>query len=173
MVPTSLELYVVRHAIAAERGPEYPDDDLRPLTADGADRFRRAVAGLREFGVTLDIVLSSPLLRARETADLLVAGLRPKPRLVVTDALAPKHRLAEVVAAVASAASTGRGVSRIALVGHEPDLGEMTARLLGAKGAIEFRKGAICRVDVDRAMPAGPGTLRWFLPPRALRGLAR
>ncbi len=48
----------------------------------------------------------------------------------------------------------------------------MAAKLLGARGTMEFRKGAVCRIDVDRAMPSGPGTLRWFLPPRALRGLA-
>lgn len=172
MAPTSLELYLVRHAVAAERGPDYPDDALRPLTPEGVDRFTRAVAGLRALGVTLDVVLASPLQRARETADVLVAGLRPKPKLVVTDALAPDHKLADVLAAVARVASTGRGASRIGLVGHEPDLGEMAAKLLGARGAVEFRKGAVCRIDVDRAMPAGPGTLRWFLPPRALRGLA-
>lgn len=172
MAPTSLELYLVRHAVAAERGPDYPDDNLRPLTEEGVTKFARAVAGLREFGVTLDVVLTSPLQRARETADLLVAGLRPKPKLVVVDALAPDHTLAEVMAAVGKVASSGRGASRLALVGHEPDLGAMAARLLGARGTMEFRKGAVCRIDVDRAMPSGPGTLRWFLPPRALRGLA-
>lgn len=172
MAPTSLELYLVRHAVAAERGPDYPDDNLRPLTQQGVTKFARAVAGLRAFGVTLDVVLTSPLQRARDTADLLVAGLRPKPKLVVVDALAPDHTLAEVLAAVAKVASTGRGASRLALVGHEPDLGAMAAKLLGARGTMEFRKGAVCRIDVDRAMPSGPGTLRWFLPPRALRGLA-
>lgn len=172
MAPTSLELYLVRHAVAAERGPDYPDDRLRPLTDEGVTKFARAVAGLREFGVTLDVVITSPLQRARETADLLVAGLRPKPKLVVVEALAPDHTLAEVMTAVGKVASTGRGASRLALVGHEPDLGAMAARLLGARGTMEFRKGAVCRIDVDRAMPSGPGTLRWFLPPRALRGLA-
>jgi phosphohistidine phosphatase len=172
VAPTSLELYLVRHAVAAERGPDYPDDNLRPLTQQGVTKFARAVAGRRAFGVTLDVVLTSPLQRARDTADLLVAGLRPKPKLVVVDALAPDHTLAEVLAAVAKVASTGRGASRLALVGHEPDLGAMAAKLLGARGTMEFRKGAVCRIDVDRAMPSGPGTLRWFLPPRALRGLA-
>ncbi len=61
---------------------------------------------------------------------------------------------------------------RLALVGHEPDMGELAARFLGARGHIEFRKGAVCAIDVDGAMPAGPGTLRWFLPPRVLRRLA-
>jgi len=170
--PTSLELYLVRHAEAAPRGREYPDDAARPLTEEGADRFRRAVAGLRAAGVELDLVLTSPYVRARETADVLVAGLRPKPRLLVVEALMPGRKPSEVVAAVTRHAAAGRGASRIALVGHEPGLGELAARLLGARGALEFKKGAVCRLDLDRAMPNGPGTLRWFLPPRVLRGLA-
>lgn len=170
--PTSLELYLVRHGVAALRGPDYPDDADRPLTEEGVDRFRRAVAGLRATGVQLDLVLTSPYVRARDTAELLGAGLRPKPKVVVVEALAPGQRPAEVVAAVAHHSAAGRGASRLALVGHEPDLGVLAGRLLGAKGRFEFKKGGVCRIDVDRAMPAGPGTLRWFLTPRVLRGLA-
>lgn len=170
--PTSLELYLVRHAVAAERGPDYPDDAERPLTDEGVERFRRAVAGLRDLGVQLDLVLSSPYVRARETAELLCVGLKPRPKLIEVAALACDGKPADVVAAVARYSAAGRGASRIALVGHEPDLGELAARLLGAKGRVEFKKGAVCRIDVDRAMPAGPGTLRWLLTPRVLRGLA-
>jgi phosphohistidine phosphatase len=90
----------------------------------------------------------------------------------VAEALAPGRKPAEALALIAKYAAAPRGASRLALVGHEPDLGELAARLLGAKGVIEFKKGAVCRLDVDRAMPAGPATLRWFLPPRVLRGLA-
>ena len=169
---TSLELYLVRHAVAAERGADYPDDALRPLTDAGVERFRRAVSGLRDLGVQLDLVLASPYARARETAELLAVGLRPRPKLVVVDALAAGETATGVIAAIAKHSTTGRGASRIALVGHEPDLGELAARLLGAKGRIEFKKGAVCRIDVDRAMPSGPGTLRWFVTPRMLRDLS-
>lgn len=171
-MPTSLELYLVRHAVAALRGPDYPDDAERPLTPEGVDRWRRSAAGLREIGVAVDVVLSSPLVRAQETAEILAATLKPKPRLTVAEALAPGRKPAEALALIAKYAAAPRGASRLALVGHEPDLGELAARLLGAKGLVEFKKGAVCRLDVDRAMPAGPATLRWFLPPRVLRGLA-
>ncbi len=171
-LPTSVELYLVRHAVAADRGPEFPDDDLRPLTAEGDERWRRAVAGLREFGVRLDVVLSSPLVRAVQTAERLSTGLRPHPRMLVVDALAPGGTTADIVAAVAAAAGAGRGASRLALVGHEPDLGELAATLIGARRALEFKKGGVCRIDLTRAAPTGPGVLRWFLPPRVLRGLA-
>jgi phosphohistidine phosphatase len=171
-VPTSLELYLVRHALAAERGPDYPDDARRPLTPEGVTRWRRSVGGLRELGVVLDLVLASPLVRAHETAELLAAGLKPKPRLVTCEALTAGRKVSEALAVIAKYAAAPRGASRIAMVGHEPDLGELAARLLSAKGQIEFKKGAVCRIDIDRAMPAGPGALRWLMPPRALRGLA-
>ena len=63
-----LELYLVRHAIAAERGPKYPDDRKRPLTPEGIKRFKDAVHGLVALDLELDVILTSPLTRAEETA---------------------------------------------------------------------------------------------------------
>ena len=163
-----IELYLVRHAVAAERGPKYPDDRLRPLTPAGAKQFAKSVAGLSEMDVVIDFVLTSPLVRARETATLLAAGLKPKPALVEIEALSPGGRHQAVIEAVKSHAKRHR---RLALVGHEPDLGELAARLLGARGSVEFKKGAVCLIQVDGATPGGPGTLRWMLTPKALRAL--
>jgi phosphohistidine phosphatase len=162
----TFEVYLVRHAIAAERGPNYPDDRERPLTSEGVQRFKQAVEGLKDFDVTLDLVLTSPLQRAAHTAELLVAGIGGKPRLDTLDALAPDGRMSQVLEAIAKASKKSR---HIALVGHEPDLGELAARLLRARGTVEFKKGAVCCIELDGAMPNGPGTLRWLLPPRALR----
>jgi len=135
---TSLELYLVRHAVAAARGPEYPDDDTRPLTAAGIERWRTSVAGLRRFGLRVDVVLTSPLMRATDTATILAAGVKPKPQMITVDALAPGARVSDVVAAVIAHAGARRA-SRLALVGHEPGLGELAAKLLGARGAVEFK----------------------------------
>ncbi len=164
-----LEIYLVRHAVAAERGPKYPDDRLRPLTPEGVKRFRQSVKGLSKFGVEIDQVLTSPLVRARDTATLLASALKPKPPIEEIEALAPGGRHVAIVEAIKASAKRHR---RLALVGHQPDLGEFTARLLGSRGGVEFRKGAICLIDVDSATPGGPGTLRWFLPPRALRAIS-
>jgi len=164
----SIELYLVRHAIAAERGPNYPDDRKRPLTPEGIARFKRTVQGLSRYGVTLDLVITSPLLRASQTAELLVAGIGGKPRLETLDALAPGGRMTVVLEALGMYARRAR---QLALVGHEPDMGELAARLLRARGTIEFKKGAVCCLLLDAAAPTGPGTLKWLLPPRVLRKL--
>lgn len=163
-----IELYLVRHAIAAERGPKYPDDRLRPLTPSGSKQFAKSVPGLAEIGVVIDFVLTSPLVRARETATLLAAGLKPKPAIVEIEALAPGGRHQAVIEAIKSHAKRHK---KLALVGHEPDLGELAARLLGARGSVEFKKGGVCFIQMDGATPGGPGTLRWMLPPKALRAL--
>ena len=165
----TIEIYLVRHGLAAERGPKYPDDRLRPLTPAGVKNFAESVPGLAELGVAVDFVLTSPLVRARETATLLAAGLKPKPAIVEVEALAPGGRHQAVIEAIKTHAKRYR---RLALVGHEPDLGELAARLLGARGMIQFKKGGVCAIDVDGATPGGPGTLRWLLTPRALRALA-
>jgi phosphohistidine phosphatase len=166
----TIELYLVRHAIAAERGPKYPDDRLRPLTNEGRKRFEESIPGAVCAGVELDLVLTSPLVRAQETAAILANGLRPRPSVQELEALAPGGRHALLVEAITKFAKRHR---RIAMVGHEPDLGEFGARLIGARGTIEFKKGAICAIDLDGATPGGPGTLRWLLPPRVLRGLGK
>ena len=165
-----IELYLVPHAIAAERGPNYPDDRERPLTSEGIVRFKRVVEGLKDLDVKPDLVLTSPLVRAMHTAELLVAGIGGKPRLEPLEGLAPGGRMAQVLEAIAK---YSRRAKKIALVGHEPDLGELAARLLRARGTIAFKKGAVCCIEVDGAMPTGPGTIHWFLPPRALRKIGR
>ena len=161
------ELYLVRHAIAADRGDEWPDDTKRPLTVRGINRFKQVVRGLRRLGVELDEVWTSPLVRARQTADLLAAGLPGKPTVKVLDALAPGHTPAAVVAQLTKASRGGR----LALVGHEPGLGELAAHLMGATRALEFRKGGVGRIDLGALSGKRPGSLVWFLPPRVVRSL--
>ena len=165
----TLQLYLVRHAIAAERGPKYPDDSVRPLTPDGSKKFTESVPGLIEMDVVIDVCLTSPYVRARETAMILAAGLKPKPPVVEVDALKPGGRPQAISDAIKTHAKRHR---RLAFVGHEPDLGELAARLLGARGTVEFKKGGVCLIETDGATPAGPGTLRWMLTPKALRALA-
>jgi len=165
----SVELYIVRHAIAAERGPEWPDDSKRPLTERGIERFREIVDGLVWMDVQIEIVLTSPLVRAKQTAQYLSSGLPARPPIAVIDALAPGHVAAEIMEQVAREA---RGHRRVAAVGHEPDLGELAGWLLGTRRAVPIKKGGVCRIDLD-SLTARHGTLVWHIPPKALRKLGR
>jgi len=164
-----VELYLVRHAIAAPRGDDWPDDDKRPLTARGASRFKEAVEGLRRLGVEVDEIFTSPLVRARQTADLLAAGLPGKPVVRTLDALAPGHEPRSVLAQLTRSVRR----RRVALVGHEPGLGELAAHLIGAGRALPFKKGGICRIEVESLTSRRAGALAWFVTPKLLRGLAR
>jgi phosphohistidine phosphatase len=168
-MPAPISLYLVRHGVAAERGDAWPDDSKRPLVQRGVVRLRQAAAALTRLGVTFDVVLTSPLTRARQTADLLAGGIAGRPAVHTIDSLSPGGSYA---AFLDDLAKHGRR-SHIACVGHEPDLGQFAARLVGAKRPIEFKKGAICRIDVDALPLSGPGHLRWFVTPRMLRRIAR
>ena len=99
---------------------------------------------------------------------MLQRRLNGKPQVVTSDSLAPAGTPAAVMQELARHARK----ARIALVGHEPNLGELAARLIGARSAIQFKKGAICRIDFDVLPPKGLGQLQWFLPPRVLRKIA-
>jgi phosphohistidine phosphatase len=166
-MPGPHELYLVRHGVAEERGDAWPDDAKRPLTAQGTTRFRKAAGRLAGFGVSIDVVLTSPLVRARQTADILASAFDA--HLVTSDPLAPGGSYQAILGELEKHAKR----SSIALVGHEPGIGELAARLCGARHALEFKKGAICRIDVEALPPSSPGALRWFLPPRMLRALGR
>jgi phosphohistidine phosphatase len=162
-----LELYLIRHGVAAERGEAYPDDSRRPLTARGVAKLRDEAKGLAALEVSFDLIITSPLVRTRQTADVISESLQGKPAVVTSDALAPAGTPAAVIQEVARHAR----LARIALVGHEPNLGELAAQLIGARSPIEFKKGAVCRIDFDVLPPKGLGLLRWFIPPKVLRKL--
>jgi phosphohistidine phosphatase len=168
-MPGPYELYFVRHGLAEERGDAWPDDTKRPLTEEGMARLRKAVRGLAGMGVSIDVVLTSPLVRARQTADIVAGGLEPRPSIVNIDSLAPAGSYAAVLADLEKHSRK----CRLALVGHEPMLGELAARLIGSRHPIEFKKGGVCRIDVETLPPAGPGDLRWLLTPKILRALKK
>lgn len=167
-MPGPFHLYLVRHAIAEDRGPAWPDDSLRPLTDDGAKRWRRQASGLGAIDARPDLILTSPYTRARQTADLLAAAFAKKPKVVEWPALQPGVKARDVLR---SLEADGR-VASLALVGHEPGLGELAALLVGFKTPPDFKKGGVARIDVAiLPPPAGSGQLQWWLTPKVLRAL--
>jgi phosphohistidine phosphatase len=163
-----LELYLIRHGIAEDRAKDGRDAS-RALTDEGIERLREVAAGLTAIGVRWDLVLTSPYLRARQTADVLLREMGgERPRLAVTDSLVPEADLEAVLAELPSAAS---GESSVALVSHEPLMGHLVGRLLGTGTSMPMKKGGVCRIDFDEAPTHTPGTLKWLAPPKLLRKL--
>ena len=160
-------LYLIRHAIAEERGDAWPDDAWRPLSVQGRAQMRKAARGLEQLGVTFAVILSSPLIRARQTAEIVAEALDIRPDIIVADSLSPEGSYAGVMADLVKQPAR----RAIALVGHEPNLGELAGRLAGSRHAFAFKKGAVCRIDVESIPPGGPGTLRWFVTPAILRAI--
>lgn len=162
-------IYLVRHAIAVERGTPGIDDDARPLTDKGRRRMKQVVAGLKRLGVSFDSIWTSPLIRARQTAELLTGLLKSGGGCRVVDALASGGDPNEVLKVLREANSQGS----LALVGHEPDIGELCGLLL--TGVIEspvvFRKGAVACLEMVPADSSSRGRLLWHMQPRALRRL--
>jgi phosphohistidine phosphatase len=107
-------------------------------------------------------------VRTRQTADVFGEELKGHPEIVLSDALAP----AGTPAAVIQELTKHIRKARLALVGHEPNLGELAGELIGARAPLEFKKGGICRIDFDVLPPKGTGRLRWFVTPKMLRKMA-
>jgi phosphohistidine phosphatase len=168
-MPGPFEIYVIRHGLAEERGDAWPDDSKRPLSEDGVSAMRKSARGLARLGVSLDAVLTSTLVRAKQTAEIVAAGLNPRPPVSTAESLAPGGTYQEMMADLEK--QTRR--KRIAIVGHEPGIGEFAARLIGSRHPIEFKKGAVCRIDLDAIPPSGPGDLRWLLTPKILRSIKK
>jgi phosphohistidine phosphatase len=169
MQPQHFELYLIRHGVAAERGENYPDDTKRPLTSEGVQKLRKEAKAFIALEVTFDVILTSPLVRTRQTAEIVAAAFRNAPPIVNMASLAPGSPHNTIIEEL----SRHHRRHRIALVGHEPGIGELAARLIGTRKPLEFKKGAVCRIDVAALPPAGPGQLRWFATPRMLRKIGK
>jgi phosphohistidine phosphatase len=156
------QLYLLRHADAGDPGAWRGDDAVRPLSGKGRRQAQRLGSLLAALGFEPDAILTSPKLRAAETAELVAAALGKK--VEVDDRLGAgfgPESLAAIVAGV-------DGARRIVLVGHDPDFSDVLSRLVGAE--IAMKKGALARVDLTGGIGPGSGVLRWLLPPDAVPG---
>ena len=168
-----MNLYLMRHGIAfAADEPGIESDMRRPLTPKGTKRIRRAARGLQSLGVSFDAVLTSPLLRARQTAEIVAAALGLEAHLQEIAELAPQHSVEHLISAV----TRFDDKEDLLLVGHEPLLSDLFSFFMGGKNDLSFavvqKKGGLCRIEIDTLPPGQPGRLHWFLTPKQLRRLA-
>jgi phosphohistidine phosphatase len=160
-----MDLFLLRHAIAVERGtPGYEDDSRRPLTGKGAKKMRLIAEGMLALDLSFDVVLSSPFLRARQTAQIVVKVLDVPGKLRFSEHLEaggdPESLIREIDDLYAKH-------SRILLVGHEPYLSSLISTLISGSDdlPITLKKGGLCKLSVDSLRYGLCATFEWLLAP--------
>jgi phosphohistidine phosphatase len=166
-----VKIYLVRHAIAHERDrARWPKDADRPLTASGKQKFRKAARGIAGLLPKSALLLTSPYLRARDTALILASAARLRAPVDAPE-LASGQPARKAFALLRS-----RRKAAIVLVGHEPNLSVfLSAALAGNRAALKFafKKGGAACVEFAGAIAPGRATLQWLMPPRVFRSLRR
>jgi phosphohistidine phosphatase len=148
-----------------------PDDD-RPLTEEGIIKMRQAAAGLRSLEYIPELILSSPLPRARQTAELLLDAFGQKRvRLEIVKALAPSGNRMELYQTIAS---YGKKLNSVMLVGHQPSLGEIAGEIAwgSPEHYLELKKGGVCAIELEHSGIPPSGSLISLLTPAILRKIA-
>jgi phosphohistidine phosphatase len=157
-----MKLYLLRHGIAADRDEWNVSDEERPLTPEGRKNMEREAKGMADLNVCPDRIITSPLKRAKETAEIVAERLDLKSRLVEDERLADSFdagRLEQILSEHTDADS-------LMFVGHEPDFSHTIGELVGG-ASVDLKKGGLARIDVNDARSTR-GELVWLLPPKAL-----
>jgi len=158
-------IYIARHAWAYEFGDSrWPDDSLRELEPEGAERYLQLVQALAERGFAPEVIATSPYVRCRQTAEIIARATEHHSEIISTEALAPGsdfHAICQW--------SRQTGCDKICWVGHAPDVGIMTAALVGDQHAnIRFAKGTVAAVRFDSDIAYGAGELYWLTTAKSL-----
>ena len=158
-----MRLYFLRHG-QADRSQWSGNDFDRPLTKQGKQMMAQTADTIAALDLGLDLILTSPLVRAQQTAEIVAKNLRLEDRLAVESRLGPgfdAETLAEVLLEHPDA-------NNVMLVGHEPDFSQTIADLTGG-GRVVVKKGSLARIDITATAVLG-GDLVWLIPPRLLAG---
>ena len=165
-----MNLFFLRHGKAYARSPKWRPDSKRPLTAEGEKRMFEEAHGIERMGLSFDLILTSPYLRALRTAEILAEALKSK-KMVVTRNLISE---ADPKAIVDEINEKFSAMKQIVLTGHEPFLSRLISILLAGQEnmSIELKKGGLCKLTVTRLKPGQCATLNWLMTPRQLAGQA-
>jgi phosphohistidine phosphatase len=162
-----MKLYLLRHGIAVDRiGGAIHNDFQRPLTENGREELKVVGAALKRLNVKADLMISSPLVRARQTAEIIKSALNSPREIEIAEALAPGGGVSDLYKFLRPFSQ----LDEIFLVGHEPDMGRLAGNLLwsGPEFDMPFKKAGICRIDINDVPPNIPGRLKWFLTPKII-----
>ncbi|HTY08244.1 MAG TPA: phosphohistidine phosphatase SixA [Candidatus Edwardsbacteria bacterium] len=166
-----MNLYLLRHGIAVDRGsPYYPNDDDRPLTPEGQKKMLQAVRGMKAVGLAFDCILASPVLRAKQTAEI-VAGVFDAMNILE---FSPHLSTAGDARSLVKQINDQYGDRRdILLAGHEPYMSSLVSRLAGGDQglSVDFKKGSLCLLQIETLRWGKCATLCWLLTPGQLRAI--
>lgn len=168
--PLGIELFLMRHGVALdmeEAGVKRDAD--RPLSTDGRRKTHEVARAMKAMELEFDRIISSPLLRARDTAAIVAEELKSKKRLDLSDVLKPGCDPGSVVGLL-----KGAMVRRVLLVGHEPDLSAVVSRFTtgGDRLNVCFKKAGLCKLTVEALRDGHCATLEWLLTPRLMLCMA-
>ena len=163
-----MNLYIIRHAIAVDEATSsYEQDSERPLTDKGRKKMRKIAKALRHLEVKFDLILSSPYLRACETAEILADVFKMKNKVVFSDNLIPLGNPELLIGEI----NEKHTVDSLAIVGHEPHLSALVGLLVADSSKIEMtlKKGGVCYLSADDLhYQDHRATLEWLLTPGIL-----
>ncbi|MBM3838981.1 MAG: phosphohistidine phosphatase SixA [Verrucomicrobia bacterium] len=163
-----MELYILRHGIAEPRElAGGKDDGERALTREGERKMRRIAQGMKALEYSFDLILTSPLVRAEQTAGIVASVLRLPKRVRILPELSAGRRTRDLVEALREAATS---FERVLVVGHEPDLSSLIVRLVtgGANMSMTLKKGGLVKLIVTTLRPSRCAVLEWSAPPGQL-----
>ena len=164
-----MHLFILRHGIAVDRSePGFADDTKRPLTPKGRRQLRQVAASIRAMKLRFDVIFSSPLVRARQTAELVAAELHLEKRLILADELKPGVRPQRLIQKIKVLKPSPEN---LLLVGHEPDLSELISLLVTGDtvGGFALKKGGLAKLEIEKLRAGQCAILAWLLTPAQLK----
>ena len=164
-----MNLFLLRHGVAVERDEfDYASDAARPLTPKGKKQLRHVAAAFRKLELNFDLVLSSPLVRARQTAEIVAAELKLQKRLVFADELKPGG---DAIKLVQKITGLKKAPENVLLVGHEPDFSELISLFVTGHTGDDFalKKGGLAKLEIQKLRAGKCATLAWLLTPAQMK----
>jgi phosphohistidine phosphatase len=167
-----MNIYFLRHGLAVEGGtPGFKDDSLRPLLPKGKKQLKKIARAMKEMDLEFDLILSSPYLRAKETVEIVAAGLKCEKRLNFSPALAAEKDPSHLIPVLQKIKPAPK---QILLVGHEPFLSRLISLLTtgGLDLHLDFAKGGLCKLEIEKLHVGKCAVLVWLLTPRQMKLMA-
>jgi len=167
-----MNIYILRHGLAGDRASKkYPDDADRPLTSEGEDKLWKVTKAMKNLGLKFDVILSSPYVRTRQTAEIVAEAFEAKKKLELTETLEPDGNQGELIKLL----NHRNGLDSPLLVGHEPYLSALISILISGDrhSSVTMKKGGLCKLSADSLKYGRCASLGWLFTPKQMAVIAK